>query len=146
MLHEYFRETQDEHHVSNRDLADEAGVSTKHLSLFRNGKANITLDVLWKLVESLDRLSPGAKKDFGLKLAGSGCGIDLEDLLGSMPPSELLQIIGHQRFAALVNAFAESVESRPEMMAGLENSPDSPRSLRNSTRAGDTRKSYDMVS
>lgn len=87
MLYQFFTETQDERHVSSKELAKAAGISSKHLSEFRNGKANITLDLLWHLVDTLDQLSPGAKRDFGLRIAGLGG--SLVNLVEQMPPEEL---------------------------------------------------------
>ena len=83
MIDKLFKQTQDEHGIANKELATVAGISSKHLCEFRNGKTNITLELLWQLVEAMDRLSPGARRDFGLRgcwllgriiLKGSGCG------------------------------------------------------------------------
>ena len=87
MLYKFFTETQNAHHVKNKDLAEAAGISCKHLSLFRSGRANITLNLLWHLVDTLDRLSPGARRDFGLRLAGLSQG--LTTLIEEMPPDEM---------------------------------------------------------
>jgi DNA-binding Xre family transcriptional regulator len=70
MIYKFFKETQDEHRIKSKDLAAAVNITNKHLSEFRQGKANITLDLLWQLVEALDELSPGARRDFGLRIAG----------------------------------------------------------------------------
>jgi transcriptional regulator with XRE-family HTH domain len=87
MLYQFFTETQDKHGVSSKDLAEAVGITPKHLSEFRRGRANITLDLLWRLVDELDRLSPGARRDFGLRIAGLGG--SLVNLVEQMPPEEL---------------------------------------------------------
>ncbi len=87
MLYKFFTETQEYHGVTSKDLAEAAGVSRKHLSEFRRGKANISLDLLWHLVETLEQLSPGARRDFGLRLAGLEG--SLTTLVEQMPPEEL---------------------------------------------------------
>lgn len=69
MLHEYFRQTQDRFGVKGTNLANEAGISTKHLSAIRRGNANITIELFWQLLVTLDRLAPGAKAHFANILA-----------------------------------------------------------------------------
>lgn len=146
MLYKYFQETQDQHGVSNKDLAREAGISGKHLSEFRNGKANVTLDRLWHLVETLDRLSPGARKDFGLKLAGCTNGLSsseelsLNNLIAKIPPSELLQVMGNRQLAALLSAFAETLKQEEP-----NKTPENPTSLRKSPHESNSSKVYKEV-
>jgi transcriptional regulator with XRE-family HTH domain len=72
MLHEYFRQTQDRFGVKGTNLAAEAGISTKHLSAIRRGNANITIELFWQLLVTLDRLAPGAKAYFANILAPEG--------------------------------------------------------------------------
>ena len=70
MIHQFFKQVQDAYGVKSKDLAEIVGISAKHISEFRSGKANISVDLLWQLVEAMDKLSPGAKKEFGFKLSG----------------------------------------------------------------------------
>jgi transcriptional regulator with XRE-family HTH domain len=78
MIHQFFREVQDRHGIKGKDLAEKVGINAGHLSQFRSGKASITLELLWRLVEAMDELSPGARKDFGLMLAGCNEEEDVE--------------------------------------------------------------------
>lgn len=68
---EIFREILKEEGITNRAIAKEVGVSEKHISQFKNGRADIPCSLLWKLIDACDRLSPGARLKFIVLMAGS---------------------------------------------------------------------------
>ena len=67
---EIFRKIQDNRTIKGKDLAELTSINQKHLSQFRQGKSSVSLDLLWRLLEAMDELSPGARRDFGLMIAG----------------------------------------------------------------------------
>ena len=111
MIDKLFKQNQDEHGISTKSLAVAVGISAKHLSEFRNGKTNITLELLWRLLEAMDQLSPGARRDFGLRVAGCWGGLSSRDLVAALPPQELAQVINDEQLASLMGAFAETIKN-----------------------------------
>ncbi|MBD2666688.1 helix-turn-helix domain-containing protein [Richelia sinica] len=69
-IHQLFKNSMDKYGVQGKELAAITGVSTTHLSEFRNGKKSVSLEVFEELLEGMDHLSPGAKKHFCQLLAG----------------------------------------------------------------------------
>ncbi len=106
-INKLFRETQDKYQVSSKELADTVGITTKHLSQFRNGHTNIPTNLLWQLLEEMNRQSPGAKNYFAEKLAGQSkplrVEVDLEKTINELEAQDLLRIwdLANQRVLGL---------------------------------------------
>ncbi len=116
-INKLFQETQDKYQVSSRELADAVGITTKHLSQFRNGHTNIPTNLLWKLLEEMNKLSPGAKNYFAEKLAGQSkplkVEVDLEKTINELEELDLLRIwdLANQR---VVSLYKDIYKSRVE--------------------------------
>ncbi len=80
MLHEYFRAAQDRYGVRGKVLAEAVGISTKHLSTFRQGKANMGVDTFWSLIEHLEGLAPGSQRYFGTLIAGKILSLSVQEM------------------------------------------------------------------
>jgi DNA-binding Xre family transcriptional regulator len=63
-IHELVKLAMDRYGVKGTELSKIAGISTNHISQFRNGKAWLTEDTLENMLEAMDHLSPGSKKYF----------------------------------------------------------------------------------
>lgn len=106
-INKLFRETQDKYGVSSKKLADAVGITTKHLSQFRNGHTNIPTNLLWQLLEEMNNFSPGAKNYFAEKLAGQSkplkVEVDLEKTINELGEMDLLRIwdVANQRVIGL---------------------------------------------
>ena len=108
MIHELFRQTQDNFRIKGTDLAAKVGISTKHLSKFRQGKANITVELLWQLVEAMERIAPGARQNFGELVAGKG---DL-DRKPYRTLSERVEEMSNEEFGELLMAVGKELRNR----------------------------------
>ncbi len=86
-IRQALKETQDSHGIKSKDLAELAGIGVQHLASIRNGKSWPSEEVLMRVLDALERLSPGARRDFGLRLAGLGG--SLATLVEQMPTEEL---------------------------------------------------------
>jgi transcriptional regulator with XRE-family HTH domain len=86
-IRQALKETQDSHGIKSKDLAELAGIGVQHLSSIRSGKSWPSEEVLMRILDALERLSPGARRDFGLRLAGLNQG--LTTLVEQMPTEEL---------------------------------------------------------
>jgi transcriptional regulator with XRE-family HTH domain len=70
MLRKVFKEIKQEYGITGRSIAQATGISEKHISEYLNGKRDVTSETLWRMVEAMEQLSPGAAVDFGQKLSG----------------------------------------------------------------------------
>ena len=71
MISEIFRVTIERYGISGKQLSKLSGVSENHISEFRRGKTGISTDVMWKLIEAMDDVKPGARAHFCSRLAAS---------------------------------------------------------------------------
>jgi predicted transcriptional regulator len=70
-MHEFFDRVMRIHGITGKCLADRTGMSTTHISDFRRGKTNPPCDTFQRLLDAVDEISPGAKRDFCLLLSGA---------------------------------------------------------------------------
>ncbi len=128
MIYIFFKETQDNFGVTSKRLAEMSGISEKHLSAFRNGKTNLSLDLLWQLVENLDELAPGARREFGARIAGDREEIDakshreeidVKKLIPKISPKILIESMSKKQFAALLNAYADTLRQDKDSQSAL---------------------------
>jgi transcriptional regulator with XRE-family HTH domain len=112
MLRNIFKQTKKDHGITGKAISRLTGVSENHISEFLNGNRDMTSQTLWRLVEAMDELSPGAKRDFGLRLAGLSQG--LTTLVEQMPPEEVSDTL-----TAIAESLRKprSVETSPEKEA-----------------------------
>lgn len=110
MIHEIFKQTQDSFGIKNKVLAAKVGISPKHLSEFRAGKTNLSLELLWEIVLALDELAPGARRELGRLMAG-------EEGFFCQPRQLIAQLSPQQRSDLLI-AIAE--EMRTERLSHQE--------------------------
>ena len=81
MFREFFIEVKRHHGVTGKALSDRTGISQNHISEYIRGKRKVTDEVLWRMIEAMDELSPGALRDFGRKIVGgSNHQISYEDM------------------------------------------------------------------
>lgn len=62
MFREAFIKTKNELGITGKALADQCGIDNPAISQYINHKRDITTDTLWKLLQGLEALSPGAIK------------------------------------------------------------------------------------
>ena len=93
MLKEIFTEIKSRHGITGKALSEATGISQKHISEYINGKRDVTSSTLWRMIEAMDELSPGAKKDFGCELAELWKPTDLKNLVAGMSIAQLNQLL-----------------------------------------------------
>jgi transcriptional regulator with XRE-family HTH domain len=86
-IRQALKETQDFYGIKSKDLAELAGIGVQHMASIRSGKSWPSEEVLMRILDALERLSPGARRDFGLRLAGLAG--SLTTLVEQMPPEEV---------------------------------------------------------
>ncbi len=80
MLHVYFKQTMDRFGVKGAKLAEAFGCSRNHISEIRMGKCSPPIERFWVLLETTERLAPGARQYFGDLISGRRQALeDLED-------------------------------------------------------------------
>jgi transcriptional regulator with XRE-family HTH domain len=80
MLREFFGEIKRHHGITGKAISELTGISQNHISEYINGKRDVTTDVLWRMIEAMNEISPGAKKDLALKIASVRPEITYEEL------------------------------------------------------------------
>lgn len=103
MLNIYFKQTMDHFGVKGSELAEAFGRDSNYVSKVRTGSISPPIGRFWELIETLDRLSPGAKKYFGNLVAENKMEFFVEDLLQVSTKEELAQAVvslGAERIVA----------------------------------------------
>lgn len=119
-IRQALKKTQDARGIKSKDLAEKVGIGVQHLASIRNEKSWPSEEVLMKILDAMEQMSPGAKGDFAREIAGTWEEKDLAQVICSLSPSDLLQVLGSRQFAALISAFAENLHQE-EANAALEN-------------------------
>jgi transcriptional regulator with XRE-family HTH domain len=70
MLRQVFKDIKQKHGVTGRAISQATGISEKHISEYLNGRRDVTSETLWRMVEAIEQLSPGALGDFTHNLSG----------------------------------------------------------------------------
>lgn len=82
LIHEAFDQTLKRCGISGKALSEVSGVSTAHISQFRNGKGGaVSHTTLEDLLNAMEQLAPGARFCFCLLLAGKNPGQSGTDVL-----------------------------------------------------------------
>jgi transcriptional regulator with XRE-family HTH domain len=84
--------------ITGKKLAEVTGVSVTYISEFRNGKTNVSCEMLERLLNGADQIKPGAKQHFCELLAGEKPQLvaDTIDELDDMQLARLLHIAADQ--------------------------------------------------
>jgi transcriptional regulator with XRE-family HTH domain len=72
MLREVFRKIKQSRGVTGKAISELTGISQNHISEYINGKRDVTSETLWRMIEAMEQLSPGAAGDFRALLPGDG--------------------------------------------------------------------------
>lgn len=80
MLREFFGEVKRHHGITGKAISELTGVSQNHISEYINGKRDVTTEVLWRMIEAMDEISPGARRDLAKKIASDRREITYEEL------------------------------------------------------------------
>ena len=101
--------------IKGKELSLETGIAESNISEFFTGKVNMTISTLDKIVEAMEKISPGARREYAQELAGiissgkSG-GILLEQQINELPKESKKQLI-----MAIVESIANESESKMQL-------------------------------
>ena len=84
--------------ITGKDLSRETGITEANISGFFNGKIDTKISTLDRIVEAMEQISPGARRDYAQELAGivsvGGGGNDLlEQQINDLPKESKKQLI-----------------------------------------------------
>lgn len=112
MLNQLFAQTQDRYGIKGKNLSEITGVSQNHISEFRRGRTDVSSSVLWKLVQAMDELAPGAKSYFCslLNEKKASVGDALQQLIEAADDEEIEQAM--LAIARRYRALSKSTDAR----------------------------------
>ncbi len=111
MLNEYFKQTMDHFGVKGTRLAKELGCGQAYISDIRRGKTNPPINRFWQILETMEKLAPGAKRYFGNLVAGNDSDYFLEAVAQSIEPAEMVELMSNDQLAKLMFAIANRIEN-----------------------------------
>ena len=86
---QFLTEVKNEREITGKSIFIESRIAESTISDYLNGKKDITSETLWRMIEAMDRISPGATRDFGLKVIGDS---GFDDLMESLSDDELYEL------------------------------------------------------
>ncbi|MDV3002503.1 MAG: hypothetical protein N5P05_004158 (plasmid) [Chroococcopsis gigantea SAG 12.99] len=110
MFREVVRKVKEARKITGKALSDQTGISANHISKFLSGDRDVTTETLWRMVEGMEQLSPGAEEDFFAALTGMKNRPTFHQIVSNMEPAELLQELDGEIFADLIHAFADTLK------------------------------------
>ena len=105
-IHQYFDQTLKQLNITGKKLSEVTGVSTTHISEFRNGKTNPSCEMLERMLNGADQLKPGAKRYFCQLLAGEE----------AQPLESTIETLDNTQLARLLLALADRLENQSTVL------------------------------
>jgi hypothetical protein len=106
MLNQYFKQTMDYFGIKGTELSNAFGCGRGYISDIRTGKCNPPVDRFWELIETMDKLAPGAKRHFGNLIAENNTDFFLEDVAANLDPADLIKSMDNEQLSKLMYAIA----------------------------------------
>ena len=72
MLRQIFKEVKQSRSITGKAISQATGISEVHISAYLRGKRDVTSETLWRMIEAMDKLSPGAAAEFRQRWPGEG--------------------------------------------------------------------------
>ena len=72
MLRQIFKQVKQSRSITGKAISQATGISEVHISAYLRGKRDVTSETLWRMIEAMDELSPGAAAEFRQRLPGEG--------------------------------------------------------------------------
>ena len=105
-INKYFKQTMDRFKIKGTELSKEFGCGQSYISDIRVGKCNPPTNRLWELIETMEKLAPGARRYFGNLVAGNDTTYFLEAIAKDIEPSEMIEMMDNEQLAKFMLALA----------------------------------------
>ena len=114
---EALRKVKETRKITGKDLSRKTGTTEANISKFFSGKIDTKISTLDKIVEAMEKISPGARRDYAQELAGIiGAGEDskglLEQQIDDLPKESKKQLI-----MAIVESLAAESKSEIQLVS-----------------------------
>ena len=106
MLNQYFKQTMDHFGIKGTELSKEFGCGRGYISDVRTGRCNPPIDRFWQILETMEKLAPGARRYFGNLVAENDTDYFLEAVAQSIEPADLVELMSNEQLAKLMFAVA----------------------------------------
>ena len=120
-LNKHFKQTMDHFKIKGVDLARELGCAPGYVSHVRVGKVNPPTNRLCELIETIERLAPGAKRYFGNLVAGNDTAYFLEAIAQNIEPSELVELMSDEQLSKFMFALAARLGEKSKNQKNQKN-------------------------
>ena len=105
-INKYFKQTMDHFEIKGVDLARELDCLPGYISDIRVGKCNPPTGRLWVLIETMEKLAPGARRYFGNLVAGNDTDYFLEAVIENIEPADMLELMSNRQLSKFMFALA----------------------------------------
>ena len=106
MLSKYFKQTMDHFKIKGTELSKEFGCGASYISDIRMNKVNPPSSRMWELVETLEKLAPGARRYFGNLVAGNDTEYFMEEVIDNVEPAKLVKLMSGVQLSKFMFALA----------------------------------------
>jgi transcriptional regulator with XRE-family HTH domain len=89
MFNKILKDIQLRRGIKSKEIAQIAGMSPQHWSEFRSGKVDLTARAMWRAIEAMDTISPGAKAEFAAEISD----ISIENVIAQMDSTDLSNLL-----------------------------------------------------
>ena len=121
MINKYFKQTMDHFKIKGIDLAKALNCGPGYISDIRMGKTNPPTNRLWELIETIEKLAPGARRYFGNLVAGNDTAYFLEGIAQNIEPSEMVELMSDEQLSKFMFALAARLGEKSKNQKNKKN-------------------------
>ena len=121
MLNNYFKQTMDHFKIKGPELSKEFGCGQSYISDIRMNKINPPSNRLWELIETLEKLAPGARRYYGNLVAGNDTEYFVEEVIDNVEPAEMVKLMSNLQLSKFLFALAAELSKIKKLGKQAEN-------------------------
>ena len=121
MLNNYFKQTMDHFKIKGTELSKEFGCGQSYISDIRMNKINPPSNRLWELIETLEKLAPGARRYYGNLVAGNDTEYFVEEVIDNVEPAEMVKLMSNLQLSRFLFALAAELSKIKKLGKQAEN-------------------------